>query len=241
MTTVRCLTLFGSLLATLPMLAQVTEHRPSYIVPSQVNYAAMIPEPPRAGSAAAKEDIAAVLLMEKQRTPADIAAARKDADEEDIFLFADVMGLDFRADKLPVTAAFSAKLRNESAVINPDLKQHFNRPRPFMVDANVHRVCEQKPDNGYPSGHSMVGWLTGLSLAEMVPERAQAILQRAHAYAMNRVVCGVHYPSDTEASHMVALAMYGNMAASAAFQNDLAASRAEIRRVLHLPAAPSAK
>ena len=243
MTLLRQCALIAAVLGPLPIAAQTSPtraiHKPSYIVPSQVDYAALIPEPPKPGSDAEKKDLAAVHQVEKNRTAADIAAARKDADEEDIFIFADVMGQDFRADKLPITAAFSAKLRNESGVINPDLKAHFHRARPFVVDSTLHRVCEQKPDDGYPSGHSMVGWITGLTLAEMMPERAQAVLQRAQNYAMNRVVCGVHYPSDIEASHQVALVMYGNMAASSAFKQDLMAARTEIRQALHLPAGPA--
>lgn len=224
--------LFGQAAATPPKV-----HLPSYIVPSQVEYAALIPAPPQPGSESQRADLAEVHAVELSRTAAMAAAAMKDEDEEDIFIFASVLGPDFNAANLPVTAAFSALLRNESGVVNPKLKDHFNRPRPYMVDSTLHPVCKMKPENGYPSGHAMVGWLTALTLTQMVPEKAQQIQMRAQEYAANRVVCGVHFPSDTEASHLVALAMFGNMAASPRFQKELAASRAEIRKALKLTTA----
>lgn len=223
-------------LAQTPAVPKV--HLPSYIDPTKVNYAALVPAPPRPDSAAQRTDLAAVHAAEASRTPETIAAARHDEEEEDIFLFATVFGSNFNEHTLPVTAGFSALLRNESGAVNPKLKDYFHRPRPYAVDSTLHPVCQVKPDNGYPSGHAMVGWLLALALTQMVPEKTNEIQHRAQEYAANRVVCGVHFPSDTEASHLVALAMFGNMAASPRFQKDLAASRAEIRRVLRLPDTP---
>jgi acid phosphatase (class A) len=42
--------------------------------------------------------------------------------------------------------------------------------------------------------------LEALVLIMMVPENRDAILTRADDYAHSRVVCGVHYPTDVEAS-----------------------------------------
>jgi len=211
------------------------KHVPSYIDPSQINYSALLAPPPKPGTPASNADFAAVHLAEKQRTPAEVSAAQKDDAEEDIFIYANVLGPEFRAADLPLTAAFSAHLRNESGVVNPALKKYFARPRPFVADKTVHPVCAKTAEGSYPSGHTMVGYLTGLALAQMVPEKADAILERAQQYAYNRVVCGVHYPTDTEASREIAFAMYGAMAASAKFQKDFAAARAETRSHLHLP------
>jgi acid phosphatase (class A) len=49
------------------------------------------------------------------------------------------------------------------------------------------------------------------------------------------VVCGVHYPSDTEASRRLAYTIFGYMMGNPRFQRDLAAAREETRRHLGLP------
>ena len=36
-------------------------------------------------------------------------------------------------------------------------------------------------------------------LADMVPERRHALMARAQEFARQRMVCGVHFPSDLEA------------------------------------------
>jgi CheY-like chemotaxis protein len=48
------------------------------------------------------------------------------------------------------------------------------------------------------------------------------------------LLCGVHYPSDIEASRRIAYALFGFMLATAKFQQDLAASSIEIRTTRQL-------
>jgi len=67
-----------------------------------------------------------------------------------------------------------------------------------------------------------------------VPEKRNEILDRAADYAHNRVVCGVHYPVDTQVSRLVAYSMLGLMMQNAEFQADLAAAKTETRRALGL-------
>jgi acid phosphatase (class A) len=80
----------------------------------------------------------------------------------------------------------------------------------------------------------MVGYLEAFALAQMLPERAEAILDRAHAYAHNRIVCGVHYPTDVEASRSIALALFGALSTSPRFREELSAAKSELRAKLSL-------
>jgi acid phosphatase (class A) len=76
--------------------------------------------------------------------------------------------------------------------------------------------------------------LEALVLIMMVPENRDAILTRADDYAHSRVVCGVHYPTDVEASKSVAYAMIGIIMNNSQFKEELQAARAETRRTLGL-------
>ena len=149
-----------------------------------------------------------------------------------MFLYSTILGSRFAAANLPLTAALSQHLRQESSVVNPALKIAFNRPRPFVADSTVTPVCERTSSNSYPSGHSMVGYLEGFALAQMLPEDADVILKRADTYAQNRVLCGVHYPSDVEASHVIASALFAAISTSEVFQQELATAKGELRHFL---------
>ena len=64
-------------------------------------------------------------------------------------------------------------------------------------DPTLHPVCETNKEGFYPS------FLYAYSLAE-IPEKHTEILARADDYARSRIVCGVHYPTDIEASRRAA-------------------------------------
>ena len=88
----------------------------------------------------------------------------------------------------------------------------------------------KKPMGSYPSGHSILGFSVGWMLAQLQPEKAQAILARASDYALSREICGVHFRSDTAASQVL-----GTYIASAIFADPriaprIAAAKAELSK-----------
>lgn len=207
----------------------------NYIAGPPLDLHLLLTGPPEDGSAEARADLAAVLQAQATRNSAQVTAAQRDDREESMFAYATVLGDKFNAEDLPLTAALSLHLRQESGVVNPALKKSFHRLRPFRANAAVHPVCRQTASESYPSGHSTVGYLEGYTLATMVPEQDAAILARARQYAANRVVCGVHYPTDTEASRTIAVALFGALLTSPKFTAEVAAARAELRSRLALP------
>jgi acid phosphatase (class A) len=86
----------------------------------------------------------------------------------------------------------------------------------------------------YPSGHSTFGAVTGILLANMVPEKRRELFARAWDYGESRVVGGVHFPTDVESGRIEATAMVALMMQGAEFRADLAAARVELRRSLGL-------
>jgi acid phosphatase (class A) len=153
-----------------------------------------------------------------------------DEDEESIFSFSNVLGAGFTAKTLPITAELGEHVKNEQEVAGGTLKAYFQRPRPYQTDPTLHPVCAvKKVHDSYPSGHGLTGYLEAFTLVQLVPEKRAEILARAEDYAHNRLVCGVHYPSDEEASLRVANAVFGNMLANPKFQHDLEAAREELK------------
>jgi acid phosphatase (class A) len=115
-------------------------------------------------------------------------------------------------------------------------KDFFSRPRPFQR-LQLQRVCDKaappKPEehpmkgSSYPSGHSTRGWTVAMILARVAPDRAEVVLKRAEDYMESRLVCGMHFPSDVEAGHDVAIAVVSHLDASPEFQADLERARKE--------------
>ena len=195
----------------------------------------ILPPPPAEHSDATKAELARLHQIEQDRTPAQVAAAQKDDKEEDIFYLRSVMGKGFTPDNLPLLAALSDRVESEASAASGVLKGEFKRPRPYQLDRTLHPVCATvtAPDS-YPSGHSILGYLEALTLIRIVPEKSREILERADDYAHNRMVCGVHYPSDIAGSREAAYLLFGYLMAQHRFQNDLAAARAETRKRLGL-------
>jgi acid phosphatase (class A) len=200
-----------------------------------LNVNALLPEPPAVGSPANNADLAEVHHAEQTRTPEQVEKAKADDAEEDMFVFKTVFGPGFTLEALPITAALGDHVKNEQSVVGNELKHYFQRPRPFQTDSTLRPVCPAKPTpDSYPSGHSLTGYLEAFTLIQLAPEMRAEILARADQYAHNRVVCGVHYPSDTEASRKVAYVVFGYMLATPRFQRDLAAAREEFRAKMSL-------
>ena len=215
-----------------------SSHAAYYIDPQPLHLDLILSPPPARGSAKSAAELTELHRIEATRTPVQITQAQADDHEEDIFVFKTVLGSGFTAEALPITASLSAHVRKDESAASSPLKNFYRRPRPYQVDSTLHPVCPLNPEpTSYPSGHSLSGYLLAFTLVQLVPEKRQQIFDRADEYVHNRLICGVHYASDTEASRRVAYAIFGSLVASPNFQRDLAAAREETRRKLGLPLA----
>ena len=73
-----------------------------------------------------------------------------------------------------------------------------------------------------------MGDLDGLILAELAPDLKDALLARGEQIGDDRVIAGVHFPSDVEAGHTLAHDLFTRFMATPEFQADLAKAKAEI-------------
>lgn len=230
------------LLISCHLLAQETgvpkKRLPVFFDPTLLNVSLILPPPPADNTVRGKADLDEVRAWERSRTPEQIASAQADDKEEDIFIFHSLLGAAFKAENLPITAAFSAHIRNDSEVVDPPLKHLYNRQRPYVFDKELHPICQLSAEPSYPSGHAMLGYLFAFTLAQVIPEMHDEIQLRGDDYAQNRLICGVHYRSDLEASRLAAATLFGYMLANRRFQHELESSRREIRRYFSLPLQP---
>lgn len=207
--------------------------QPFYVAPADAALDRILAPPPAVGSAAYKRDVQALLDMQRTRTDADVADAQADA-EISFLRFADVLGPELRADKLPVTVKFLRQIGTDAGRATGLAKKHFARPRPSRENAEIVPVLGNAGGESYPSGHATFGYTAGILLAMMVPEKAPELFERAARYGRNRNVGGVHYPTDIEAGRTAASVVVALALRNPKFVADLEQSKTELRAVLGL-------
>ncbi len=114
-------------------------------------------------------------------------------------------------------------------------KDHYQRPRPFMM--NNEPTCSPewedhlRKNGSYPSGHTAIGWTWALVLAEIAPDRIDAILARGRAYGQSRVVCNVHWQSDVFEGRFMGAATVARLHTNPAFLANLEEAKKELAGV----------
>jgi hypothetical protein len=199
--------------------------------PAETDAARLIPPPPPPGSERERAEVAELHAIQTTRSPDDLAHALESGKHEDAAIFAAVLGPSFDLSKLPATAHLMAQVRADDNAAVKRAKAYFKRPRPWIVDASIVGCpyADNKPLSSYPSGHSTMIFAAATVLADLVPEKGQALLSFAQGYAHDRLVCGHHFQSD-----VVAGEVYGGIIASdllhrTDLQAEIARARSELR------------
>lgn len=146
-------------------------------------------------------------------------------------VFECALGVKFEPEKMPTLTYLLGRMLGDLETIQTSVKKGYFRPRPFVAEPATICIAPEvwlAKSGSYPSGHSAMGWAWALTLAEMAPDRADAILRRGLAYGESRAVCGVHYASDVEAGRIVGATMISRLKADETFQRDFAAAREEL-------------
>ena len=189
----------------------------------------VLPLPAIRGSEAEAHELATLHEMIAKATPERLAQAAADSDHEDPSIFKDAVGRDLT--KLPATWSLLISVQDEAEAAIGIAKDAFGRVRPYGVDDKLPtcaKLDRAKASRSYPSGHAGVGWSVSWALVRLVPEMAPAIFERANDYALSRELCGVHFPSDTEASHVLASIVADRLLADPRLASQIAAARAEL-------------
>lgn len=209
---------------------------------------ALLPPPPAPNSAAMRRDEEARDAAVALRGTPRFAAATTDAQiafpqiAQD---FSCAMGFEITQEATPKLYGLMARMMIDVGLSTYGAKNHYQRTRPFVVHAAA--TCYPKDeavlrgDGSYPSGHSALGWGWALVLAELNPDRADALLQRGRDFGQSRLICDAHWQSDIDAGRVIAAAAVARLHADPAFRADLAAARAEVIARSGKDAAPSAR
>jgi len=202
-----------------------------------LNSAAFLPPPPTSGSAQQAADDAASEAMRVLEGSARWTQAAVDAElhfPAAAQIFSCVLGVSVTEAQTPALYRLLQRSLTDFGLASYPAKRAHQRQRPFLLNGG--EICTPddremlETDGSYPSGHSAIGWGWALTLSQLAPERAEALLARGRAYAQSRVVCNVHWLSDTEAGMAVGAAAFARLQNDALFQATMAAARQELNQ-----------
>jgi acid phosphatase (class A) len=205
-----------------------------YLAGQEVDFHTFLPGPPAVDSLWDRADQS---LVESYQNVEVTRFQMADLDANDLYpRFAAAFGHPIDKQTTPALVTLLDRAIDDVDVTAAAAKDHFHRPRPFQR-LQLQRVCdkssapkpEEHPTSGtsYPSGHSTHGWTVAMILARVAPDREDALIARAQEYEESRLVCGMHFPSDVEAGHEVAIAVVARLDGSKDFQADLNKARME--------------
>lgn len=156
-------------------------------------------------------------------------------------VFSEALDINLSYETTPEIVQLAERATNDAHKANSVVKKHYQRVRPFAQFKEPSLKPETDEEEAgtfsYPSGHSSRGWMYALVLASVAPECAEDLFFRAHAYANNRVICGHHWKSDTDASLMLAAGIFATVVSTDEYRAQLAKAREEYLRLKSDPTA----
>lgn len=231
-----------------------------------MDVAGMIPSAPIPGSLEDHKDVAWFQATRPLlNTPRGCEAA-----QDDVYLAPEVWRRFAQPVGLPVNVApeslahlfgLVARAQKDAEFLLAPVKRNVEaggRPRPFVRFSGTptclepvdlvpgHRETDYrfhlKESGSYPSTHALLGALWGLTLAELLPEKAGEAVERGVEFGESRAVCGFHFASDIKQGRIVARKLFQRLSRNPDFQAELARAQEEIRalqgRVSGTPGAP---
>jgi acid phosphatase (class A) len=216
-------TLFWLAVVATPLRADEQLHYLPAGKPDAVALLAPLPLPVSPEQAA---DLAEVKAVYHAATSNEIAAAYSEK-EFSIFNFTPAIGDFFQPGKFPKTEEFFHRVQKEAAFVTDNAKDFYKRPRPYVVDPSLANGKLEKSFS-YPSGHSTESMVLALVLADLFPDKHDAIIAEARSIGWHRVEIARHYPTDIYAGRVLAQTIVREMKKNHDYLHDFAEAKAEI-------------
>jgi acid phosphatase (class A) len=221
--------------AQAPHIGPVQEVRPpSYIDGEELAASLAFPSPPEPGSRRDRADFAGLHAWQIQRTEAECARARSEKNPTYEAFFGDSGPYD-----LPLSRSVKLIFLGVAADVGVTvtaLKHRYKRKRPFKRDRTLKPCIPEPGGKAYPSGHAALGRVYALMLADLVPARRTDYRFRGDEIALDRVIAGVHHPTDIEAGKYLGDEIYARLRKNSAFKKAMKRLRSKLPRAGAAPA-----
>lgn len=150
-------------------------------------------------------------------------------------IYSEPFGMEISQKNTPEIFALMERLLETTFICNDKSKSRIMRKRPFMQFNEPTPVPQDEErlstNSSYPSGHTTMGWAIALVLAEINPDRQDAILKRGFEYGESRVIVGFHYQSDVDHARIITSALVNRLHANSDFMEQLKKAKDEFLRL----------
>ena len=137
----------------------------------------LLAPPPLPDSAEQAADMDEVRAVYHAAASNDIAVAYSEK-KFSVFNFTPAIGAFFQSNNLPKTTAFFERVQNDADAVTDNAKDFYKRPRPYVIDPSLANGKLEKSFS-YPSGHSTESMVLALVLADLFPDKHDAIHRRS--------------------------------------------------------------
>ena len=200
-----------------------------------VPLAVLLMPPPKPDSAQTKAELQELQRLQESRTPEQVKHVRDD-DRRTLERF--LGGIGIKVENLSASATrffdcIDASVRHSVH----EAKSTFDRTRPYRLPHNNLQTLKKLSDSdsaSYPSAHATYGATLGMVLAEMIPEKKDAIYKRIQDYGYSRIVSGAHFRSDVYAGNVAGAAIAASLLSNESFRNEFKDVKGELRKAVGL-------
>ena len=147
-----------------------------------------------------------MLTMQAARTESQIKQFHSQ-ESLGLAIFKDIMPELGTPQNLPKLKKLYKTVKDAAAAPIDTGKNYFKRLRPFREDSRIEPLGPHDQEFAYPSGHATRGYLYAKILAQIDPEKADALMERGRQIGWIRVVGGMHHPSDIAAGRVLGQAI----------------------------------
>jgi acid phosphatase (class A) len=187
-----------------------------------------IPAFPKKGSAAQKADEAELRKLQKTRTAEDCARANSEVVVTLQSLYGKPYG-ELTEQQVATLAPFFDKIRNELGGYIGIAKKGYARLRPYLYVKGLKPCVPTETSFAYPSGHATLGMFYGLILTDIFPAKEAQFKARTETIGRDRILGGVHHPTDVQAGYQLGRMLYTELAKSKLYQQEVETYRESLK------------
>jgi acid phosphatase (class A) len=189
---------------------------------------ALLRPPPAPHSPEDVADRDAAFRIYSSRTDEEMATARAEH-QVTLEAFAAAIGPAYEEGKFPKLEKLFQAVEGEVKAAANQSRDHWQRLRPNVADpARFKKPGDPERTWAYPSAHATQGACLALLLAEVFPDRRDAILKKGQEIGWVRIQAGVQTPLDNQAGEILGHALATAYMGTPAFLQDLAAVNAQV-------------
>lgn len=184
-----------------------------------------LPPPPSAGSPKDRRDYAELREWQETRTREECKTAGTQSRMDLDSFFGPQAGI-LTASELRAVEILLSQLRDTVSRETKPFKERYSRLRPYEADHTI-KPCVRKPGGAksYPSSHAAMGIVMSKVLADLLPGSQTDIIAQGIRIGTNRVLGGVHHPSDVRAGQNLGEEIYEALRSNPNYKADFLAAK----------------